>query len=101
MYSQDHKVPRKHQVSLEERDHEQQRSQRRQSAHDLRKDPFSVGAIAQVSRVGKVDAVQATDGEREHELEEANDGVDQEADETWVVARGGFLPSHLDRWVNV
>lgn len=72
-------VPTKREVALELRDHKDEASDRTQDSDDYGVDPARVLVLMSLPRIADVGAVKADDRNRKDELEEAKDGVDDEA----------------------
>ena len=70
-------VPGKGPVRLEEWNAVNKDRDCGQASDDLSVDPFAVGVSAHLASTVEVDAVQSSDGDSEHELEESKDEADE------------------------
>ena len=75
---QKHHIPTKRIQRLHPRQHIHERRERAKRAHHLRIGPFAVDVLARLARGVEIDAVEAAHRESEHELEEAEGGIEDE-----------------------
>ena len=92
---QDDPLPREDARGLDEGDHVDERGEGGEAADDDGVDEVGVGVLALDAGVVEVLAIEADDGKREDELQEAQGRLRHEADEGAVRAAGGFAPTHV------